>query len=103
MTKAEKEEMMAATAAYRKRVRELPCYEEVSAQMRAELAAARAIEDARAASKLTQVQIAERMGTTQSGVSRILKGRNLSLNSISRFFDACGMEIVITCRPKQAR
>lgn len=103
MTKEEKEEMRAATAAYRKKVRELPCYEEVSAKMRAELSVARAIEEAQAASKMTQAQIAERMGTAQSCVSRILKGRNLSVNSISRFFDACGMEMVITCRPKRAR
>jgi DNA-binding transcriptional regulator YiaG len=101
MTKKEKEEMRAATSAYRKKVRELPCYEEVSAKMRAELSAARAIEEARAASKMTQAQIAERMGTTQSCVSRILKGRNLSFNNVQRFFEACGGELVITFRPKQ--
>lgn len=103
MTQKEKEEMRVATAAYRKKVRELPCYEEVSAQMRAELATARAIEEAKVASKLTQQEIAERMGTTQSGVSRIMKGRNLSFASLTRFFDACGMEMVITCRPKQVQ
>lgn len=102
MNKAEKDALIAATAAINAEIEATPGYAEVERQMRAEYAIAKAIAKAKEASKMTQAQIAVRMGTTQSCVSRILKGRNLSLNNVQRFFEACGGDLVITFRPKQA-
>lgn len=76
-----------------------PGYAEAEAEFRREYAIALEMDRARKAAKLTQKQIAERMGTTQCRVSRLMTGKNISLNSLHRFFNACGAELVISSRP----
>lgn len=99
MTKEELNEMKAKTAAYRAEVRNYACYPEIEREVRREYAIAVEMDKARKAAKLTQKQIAERMGTTQCRVSRLMTGKNISLNSLHRFFNACGAELVISSRP----
>lgn len=102
MTKEEREKMIATSAAYRAEIESSLGYAEVECQVRAEYAIAKAIAKAKEASKMTQGEIAQKMGTTQSVVSRILRAKNLSVNSLVRYFDACGYEMVITAKKKQA-
>ena len=53
------------------------------------------VRDARKHRGLTQTQLAERLGTSQSAINRIEKGQqNLSLEMIARIGDALGSEIV---------
>lgn len=51
--------------------------------------------------KLTQSQLAERMGCTQQYVSKILKGaENLSLDTLTRLENALQIELLCTPRKK---
>src|SRR5690242_13473364 len=53
------------------------------------------IRDARTHRGLTQAQLAERLGTSQSAINRIEKGQqNLTLETIARISDAVDSEIV---------
>lgn len=79
-------------------IESLPGYAEAEADFRLEYAIAVEMDKARKAAKLTQKQIAERMGTTQGAVSRLMTGKNVSVNSLHRFFNACGAELVISSR-----
>jgi transcriptional regulator with XRE-family HTH domain len=61
---------------------------------------AHALLAARARSGLTQAEIAERMGTTQSAVARLESGRALpSLRTLEKFAAATGSRLVITLEP----
>ena len=79
-----------------------PEYAEVERAFNAEYALAREMERVQKEAQLTQAQIAEWMGTSQGRVSCLMRGHNLSLASLTRFFDACGCEMVITAKKKQA-
>ena len=59
---------------------------------------------ARARAGLTQADVAERMGTTQSTVARIEGGRATpSLRSVQRYADAVGCRAVVRLEPAKAR
>jgi transcriptional regulator with XRE-family HTH domain len=59
---------------------------------------------ARAAAKLTQAEIAERMGTTQSAVARLEGGRGSpSIATLRKYAEATGTELKIAfVRPRAA-
>lgn len=59
---------------------------------------------ARAAAKLTQAEIAERMGTTQSAVARLEAGRGSpSIATLRKYAEATGTELKIAfVRPRAA-
>jgi predicted transcriptional regulator len=50
---------------------------------------------ARGKAKLSQAQVAKRMGTSQSAVARIESGRSPSLNSLRRYAKAVGRKVEI--------
>lgn len=50
-----------------------------------------AIKNARLQQNLTQEQLAERIGVKRAQVSRIEKGKNLTLSTLSRVFRALGI------------
>ena len=50
---------------------------------------------ARAKAKLTQAQVARRMGTSQSAVARIESGRTPSLTSLRKYARAVGRKVEI--------
>ena len=55
---------------------------------------AKAFIEARARAKLTQAEIAERMGTTQSAVARLESGKRLpSMRTLQRYAKATGSRI----------
>lgn len=61
---------------------------------------ARKLIAARAAAGLSQAEVAERMGTKQSEVSRIEGGRqNISIEKLARFADAVGTKLDIRLDP----
>ena len=63
---------------------------------------------ARAAQGLTQAQVAEKIGTTQSAVARMESGsgkHSPSLATLSKYADAlgCKLEVRLVLRPRPAR
>ena len=69
-----------------------------------ELALVEALLKARAKAKLTQAEIAERMGTTQSAVARLEGGRGSpSIATLRKYAEATGTELKIEfVRPRAA-
>jgi transcriptional regulator with XRE-family HTH domain len=68
-----------------------------------EFALSRALIEARANAGLTQADVAERMGTTQSVVARIESGRNPpNLRTLERYAHAVGSRIAVTLVPAQS-
>ncbi|MGH7270444.1 MAG: helix-turn-helix domain-containing protein, partial [Polyangiaceae bacterium] len=54
--------------------------------------------------KLSQVELAERMGTSQSAVARLESGKaNPSLSTLRRLAQVTGTELRITLEPKKTR
>lgn len=65
-----------------------------------EFALARALIEARSNAGLTQAEVAERMGTTQSVVARIESGRNPpNLRTLEKYAHAVGTRIAVTLVP----
>ncbi len=61
-----------------------------------EFALARALIKARTNAKLTQAQVAKRMGTTQSVVARIESGQNApNLRTLEKYAEAVGRRIEV--------
>ena len=74
-----------------------PVYSQEYAQQEQEFTFARALIQARIRSGLTQKEVAERMGTTQSVIARMESGNPLpSLRSIQRYAQATGSKIRIS-------
>ncbi len=71
-----------------------PDVAEAHADLTPEYALARQLIAARAAAGLSQAQVAERMGTKASEVSRIEAGRqNVSMNKLRKYAKAVGKEV----------
>lgn len=56
-----------------------------------------AIKQARQARNMTQDQLADLMGIKKAQVSRIERGKNPTLHTITRAFNALGMAVSLTC------
>ncbi len=56
-----------------------------------------AIKAARKERNMTQEQLAELMGVKKAQVSRIERGDNPTLSTITRAFNALGMAVTLTC------
>ncbi len=56
-----------------------------------------AIKAARKERNMTQSQLAELMGVKKAQVSRIERGDNPTINTITRAFNALGMAVSLTC------
>lgn len=76
-------------------IRKKPCYDRVAEEVDIEYRVARDLQSARKRKKLTQAELAERMGTTQSVVSRVEKGSNVSIETLARYAAACGARLHI--------
>ncbi len=84
------EKMRAAHEAQAESIREKDAYKKVSEAFDIEYAVAKELHKARAKAKLSQAQVAEKMGTTQSVISRIERGGNVSVETLARYAQACG-------------
>jgi predicted transcriptional regulator len=60
-----------------------------------EFALIRELLKARTRAKLTQAQVARRMGTSQSAVARLESGRSPSLASLRKYAEATGSKVEI--------
>ena len=90
--------MKVATATQAAAIRKQPCYEAVSQEFSVEYEIARELADARRDAGLSQGQIAALMGTTQSVVSRIESGANVSMETVARYAAACGRRLEVRIR-----
>jgi ribosome-binding protein aMBF1 (putative translation factor) len=90
--------MRAATAAQAEAIRKQPCYQAVSREFSVEYEVARELAEARRGAGLTQAEIAALMGTTQSVVSRIESGTNVSVETVARYAAACGRRLQVRIR-----
>jgi len=68
-------------------------FRRVSDEFDVEYEVARQMQVARKEAGLSQAALARRMNTTQSVVSRIESGVNVSLETLARFAEACGTRL----------
>jgi DNA-binding transcriptional regulator YiaG len=87
--------MSAAQAKQAATIRKKSCYNRVSDEFDIEYQIARDLQRVRKRNHLTQSQLAERMGTTQSVVSRVEKGSNVSVETLARYAAACGAQLKV--------
>lgn len=74
-------------------IRSRPEFRKISDEFDVEYEVAREMQAARAQAGLTQADLARRMHTTQSVVSRIESGVNVSISTLARFAEACGSRL----------
>lgn len=89
------EKMRKAHEKQAKAIRKKNVYTEVSEAFDVEYAIAKELHKARSKAQLSQAQVAERMGTTQSVVSRIERGGNVSVETLARYATACGGKLKV--------
>ena len=77
-------------------IRSLPCYGDVERDFGIEYQVASELARARQDAKMTQRQVAEAMSTTQSVISRIERGTNVSIETLERYVAACGRHLQVT-------
>jgi transcriptional regulator with XRE-family HTH domain len=70
----------------------------VTREFSVEYEVARELAEARRGAGLTQTEIAALMGTTQSVVSRIESGANVSVETVARYAAACGRRLQVRIR-----
>lgn len=96
MNKEQIDAMHAQSDAYFAKIRALPGYKEVEAEVRAENEAAKLLAEIMAESKMTQRQIAEKIGVSQPYISKIKTRGDISLATLFKVAQACGATLKIT-------
>jgi len=86
--------MISVEAWLRKQLKD-PVFKKEYDALEPEFALARELIGARAKAKLSQAQVAKRMGTSQSAVARLESGRTPSLTSLRRYAKAVGRRVEI--------
>ena len=77
-----------------------PAYRAAYDALEEEFALVSSVIEARTRSKLTQAELAKRMGTTQAVVARLESGRSMpSTRTLERFAKATGTKLRITFEP----
>jgi len=90
---------MRSFEAFKKRMLKDPAIKAEYDRLEPEFALARELIGARAKAKLTQGQVARRMGTSQSAVARMESGRKMpSTASLQKYARAVGRELRIALR-----
>jgi ribosome-binding protein aMBF1 (putative translation factor) len=87
--------MRRATLEQGDRIKKKSCYEAVHEAVSADYAVAQMLAKARMDAKLSQADVAHAMNTTQSVVSRIESGTNVSLGTLNRYAAACGKRLML--------
>lgn len=66
-------------------------------KVRYRMALSKVLYDARKQAELTQMEIAERMQTTQAYIAKMERGQiNITLDTLDKYAKACGKELVIS-------
>jgi DNA-binding XRE family transcriptional regulator len=90
---------MRSFEAFKKKALKNPAVKREYDALEAEFALARELIGARAKARLSQAQVARRMGTSQSAVARMESGRTLpSTSSLLKYAKAVGKELRIALR-----
>ena len=90
---------MRSFEAFKKEMLKNPAFKKEYDALEEEYALARELITARSKAKLTQAQVARRMGTSQSAVARMESGRSLpSTSSLKKYAKAVGHRVVITLK-----
>ena len=77
-----------------------PAYREAYEALEGEFALVKSLIQARTRAHLSQAQVAERMGTTESAVSRLESGRSRpSTRTLERYAEATGHKLHISLEP----
>ena len=81
-----------------------PAYQEAHAALEAQFALAGELISVRARAGLTQEQLAQRMGTTQSAIARLESGQQMpGIRTLEKLAEATGMRLVVRFeRPDEA-
>lgn len=91
-------------AAHRRDMAKDPAYREAYEALGPEFELVEALLRARRRAKLSQAEVAARMGTTESAVSRLESGRTKpSTRTLERYADATGHRVRITLTPAASR
>ena len=91
---------ISAKEVHEKHMAESPGYREAYEALEDEFALIEAMMDARKRSRLSQAEIASRMGTTESAVSRLESGRvKPSTRTLERYAAATGHRLKISFEP----
>ena len=86
---------MKSVEAWKRKQMKDPAFKAAYDALEEEYALIRELLDARTRAKLTQAQVAKRMGTSQSAVARLESGRAPSLASLRKYAKATGSKIEI--------
>jgi predicted transcriptional regulator len=89
---------MISVEVWRGRQMKDPAFRAAYDALEEEFALIRELLNARTRAKLSQAQVAKRMGTSQSAVARIESGRSPSLTSLRRYAKAVGRKVEIKLR-----
>lgn len=81
--------------AWKKKQMKDPAFKAAYDALEEEYALIRELLDARNRAKLTQAQVARRMGTSQSAVARLESGRSPSMASLRKYARATGSKVQI--------
>jgi ribosome-binding protein aMBF1 (putative translation factor) len=74
-------------------IRKLPIYGQIKSEFDLEYTIAKQLTEARRSAGLTQNEVALAMGTTQSVISRIERGTNVSIETLERYVSVCGRHL----------
>ena len=96
MNKATAVKMRKAHERQAKAIRKIETYEKVKQEFDIEYQVACEIAKARSDAGMTQSELAQAMGTTQSVISRIERGANVSVETLDRYVTACGHQLQIS-------
>jgi len=95
---------MARISDMHKRWMREPKYRKAYAALEDEFVLASAVIDARTRAGLTQLELARKMGTTQSVVARLEGGRaHPSIRTLERLAEATGSRLLIRFQPRRAK
>ncbi len=78
-----------------RRIRKFGSFKSVKQDFDVEYRVAKEVAKAREEAGMTQKEVAMAMGTTQSVISRIERGANVSIETLDRYVSACGHHLEI--------
>ena len=95
MNRTLKAKLRAGHLAQSEKIKKLSVYPRVKQEFEIEYEVALELSKARKTAGLTQADVAEAMGTTQSVISRIERGTNVSIETLDRYVSACGRHLQV--------
>lgn len=95
MNKTLRNKMRKAHEVQAQKIKKFPCYDNVQKEFNIEYQVSSELAKARREAKMTQSQVAEIMNTTQSVISRIERGTNVSIETLAKYVEACGRRLQV--------